>query len=361
MFQRVFLVFILIVGVAEAKPMAMFQSVPADKVVLLQKGDAKMFCPVCGMHLGMFYKTSHAATFKDGTTKQYCSIHCLVEDHGNRAESVKVVDVSTLKFIDVSRAHYVVGSDVKGTMTMQSKYAFASKTEAEAFAGKHGGTLATFQTAYHAAEADFTKDKAMINKKRAAMAKKGEKIYHLMCDASKLTPTHSVAEAKAQIMNTKACGKLNGKQLQAVGIFLSGDYPKPGAAAIAVPKKAKCPVCGMFVAKYPKWAAQAVVGTQSYYFDGVKDMMKWYQNPKEYGIDSREISALYVTDYYSLEKIEAKKVHYVIGSNVFGPMGHELIPFKIRQSAQTFARDHDGKRIVGFGEITEAMVAELDK
>jgi nitrous oxide reductase accessory protein NosL len=343
-----------------AAPAKMFQSVPAEKAVLLQKGEAKMFCPVCGMHLGMFYKTSHAVTDAKGETKQYCSLHCLVEDHGHDAPKVQVVDITSLEFIDARKAHYVVGSRKPGTMTMQSKYAFASEADAKAFAGKNGGSVTDFEGAYTAAEGDFPKDKAMVDKKRAMMAKKGEKIFKMMCDPLKLTHTHSTAEAKAQILKTGACGTLKPKQLQAVGIYLSGAHHGP-AGSIAVPEKAKCPVCGMFVAKYPKWAAEAVVGTKPYYFDGVKDMMKWLQHPGEYGIDPTAIASIFVTDYYSLEKVPAKAAHYVVGSNVYGPMGNELIPFKSLQSAETFAKEHEGKTIVSFDAITEEMVAALDR
>ena len=45
---------------------------------------------------------------------------------------------------------------------------------------------------------------------------------------------------------------------------------------IEVPEDAKCPVCGMFVSKYPKWVAQIKIKMDIYhYFDGVKDMMKF--------------------------------------------------------------------------------------
>jgi len=55
------------------KMMQMFQSVPKEKAILLQKGKAKAFCPECGMALPMFFKTNHAA-IADGKTKQYYSI-----------------------------------------------------------------------------------------------------------------------------------------------------------------------------------------------------------------------------------------------------------------------------------------------
>ena len=200
----------------------MFQSVPVDKATLLQTGDAKMFCPQCGMTLPMFYKTNHAAEV-DGKVKQYCSIHCLVEDkeiNHKEPKNIKVVDVVTLKFIPVEKATYVVGSNVKGTMSMISKYAFSTKEAAEAFAKEHGGKVTDFTGAYEVAKKDFEKDTAMISKKQAMMAKKGEMIYKKMC-----TPTDkkfsSPAEAKAFVVKNGLCKGLNGKQLQAVGLFLS--------------------------------------------------------------------------------------------------------------------------------------------
>ena len=48
-------------------------------------------------------------------------------------------------------------------------------------------------------------------------------------------------------------------------------------------KKDKCPVCGMFVAKYPDWVAQVrFTNGQTAYFDGVKDLCKFYFNIGHY-------------------------------------------------------------------------------
>ena len=39
----------------------------------------------------------------------------------------------------------------------------------------------------------------------------------------------------------------------------------------------KCPVCGMFVAKYPDWVAKVrFADGQTAFFDGVKDLCKFY-------------------------------------------------------------------------------------
>ncbi|RUM65791.1 MAG: hypothetical protein DSZ05_05480 [Sulfurospirillum sp.] len=200
----------------------MFQSVPAEKATLLQTGDAKMFCTECGMNLPMFYKTNHAADV-DGKVKQYCSIHCLVEDkekNGKDLKNIRVVDVQTLKFIPVEKATYVVGSSVKGTMSMTSKYAFADKAAAEAFAKEHGGKVTDFNGAYEEAKKDFANDSAMIAGKQAMMAKKGAMLYAKKCQPTDVKFS-SPAEAKAYVMKNGLCKGLNPKQLQAVGLFLS--------------------------------------------------------------------------------------------------------------------------------------------
>lgn len=126
----------------------------------------------------------------------------------------------------------------------------------------------------------------------------------------------------------------------------------------------KCPVCGMFVAKYPDWTATALFSDGSRtFFDGVKDMFKFLFDAKRYqpSRSASEIGSLHVTDYYSLTPVDARNAHYVIGSDVYGPMGKELIPFAKRSDAEEFLKDHKGKSIVGFKEVTRQMVKELDR
>ena len=205
---------------APKKMMKMFQSVSKEKATLLQDGKAKAFCPECGMTLPMFYKTNHVATV-DGKVKQYCSIHCLAEDlqKGTKLTEMRVVDVTTLKFISVEEATYVVGSRKKGTMSAVSKYAFVKKADAEAFAKVNGGKVTDFNGALEAAKAEFAKDSKMIAKKQAMMAKKGEMIYNKMCQKTN-GKFSSTALAKAFVVGNELCKSLNGKQLQAVGLYL---------------------------------------------------------------------------------------------------------------------------------------------
>ena len=59
--------------------------------------------------------------------------------------------------------------------------------------------------------------------------------------------------------------------------------PAADKKTASVPAGAKCPVCGMFVAKYPDWTASAQFkdGSTSYY-DGPKDMFGHYFDVARY-------------------------------------------------------------------------------
>jgi nitrous oxide reductase accessory protein NosL len=120
-------------------------------------------------------------------------------------------------------------------------------------------------------------------------------------------------------------------------------------------KDDRCAVCGMFVAKYKTWVAQIIFSDRSYAaFDGPKDMFKYYLQMNKYAPAKKpsDITAVYVTEYYSAKLMDAKKMFYVTGSNVLGPMGDELIPVASEKQAQEFLKDHKGKGILKFQEIT---------
>lgn len=126
---------------------------------------------------------------------------------------------------------------------------------------------------------------------------------------------------------------------------------------------AKCPVCGMFVEKYKDWAAEISFKKSSInFFDGPKDLFRFYLDPGKYGSSRKQgdIAAVYVKDYYSLTFIDGRRAFYVIGSDVLGPMGRELVPFAKKEDAEGFLKDHGGKRVLSFREITSATLKSLE-
>jgi copper chaperone NosL len=126
----------------------------------------------------------------------------------------------------------------------------------------------------------------------------------------------------------------------------------------------KCPVCGMFVAKYPDFVAQVVFKDNSHaFFDGVKDMMKYYLDLPKYNPSKSkaDIAHILVTDYYNMKLIDGLQAFYVIGGDVYGPMGKELIPFRDEAAAKEFKADHHGTQILSFKDITPGIMKTLDQ
>lgn len=357
---------------------AEFSKVASGEPEIIQQGETKMWCPVCGMNLKMFYKTSHAVILNDNRKIQYCSIRCLAAEWPaieGKVSKILVTDIKSEKLINAQKAFYVVGSKIPGTMSMVSKLAFEHEADAKAFAQENGGDVTSFDVAFLKARESLKDDvDSFVKKKQKGMYPMGEKIYSNACqkDALHVHEFNTISELKASLKKTKVCGELNEQELQAVGLYLWDilrfEEHHHHTTAIHVGEDEKCPVCGMFVYKYPRWAARL-----SYQegdkkidlaFDGVKDLLKFYHNPTKWGKYTKhadaEISIL-VTEYYTQEAMDGKKAFYVIGSDTYGPMGKEFIPFASLKSAETFLKDHKGTKILEFSKIEEALVYEQDK
>jgi len=185
---------------------------------------------------------------------------------------------------------------------------------------------------------------------------KGKKFIDIFCNKEKLPSGSSVDELVDKLKASNVCSGLDRDKLKAVAYFI---LSKKGSKFV-VPKGAKCPVCGMIVRKYPKWAAHMVVDGKDYYFDGVKDMLKFYFFDENFKYNRDKISKVEVRDYYNLNTIDARNAYYVVNSNVYGPMGKELIAFKSKKEAESFIADHKG-RVIKFQETTPNLIIELDK
>jgi copper chaperone NosL len=143
--------------------------------------------------------------------------------------------------------------------------------------------------------------------------------------------------------------------------------PSPlGAAETGMPKltaRDKCPVCGMFVAKYPDWTTAILFKDGSHvFFDGAKDMFKYLLASKRYDPAKKagNVQAIMVKDYYRLTFMDARKAWFVLGCDVYGPMGKELIPLEKESDAKEFMKDHHGKRILRFPDVTMEVIKTLD-
>jgi copper chaperone NosL len=124
-----------------------------------------------------------------------------------------------------------------------------------------------------------------------------------------------------------------------------------------------CPVCGMFVAQHKNFLAAAVFKDgATVFFDGCKDMFRFLFEVGKYtgGRTRDDITALWVTDYYSLKWTDGAKASFVLGSDVMGPMGRELIPFAKMSEAKEFKEDHKGRTLLAFAEVTPDILKNID-
>jgi copper chaperone NosL len=133
--------------------------------------------------------------------------------------------------------------------------------------------------------------------------------------------------------------------------------PKPGP-------KDLCPVCGMLVAKYPNWVATIVYKDgHAHHFDGAKDLFKFWHDPAKYaaGHKRENMAAIWVTDFYNLQPFDARKAWFVIGSDVLGPMGHEFVPLATAEDAADFLKEHKGRKILRFDQVSAEWPLRLDE
>ena len=138
-----------------------------------------------------------------------------------------------------------------------------------------------------------------------------------------------------------------------------------GSASAAEPKRPgkqdRCPVCGMFVAPYHDWVStlQFQDGSQLF-FDGAKDLFRYYFSlPNKHDSRTRkQVAGIYLTDYYSTRLLPVEQLYLVIGSDVYGPMGHELIPVDGADAARSFLKDHRGTKIIRFEQLTPQLLPQ---
>lgn len=126
--------------------------------------------------------------------------------------------------------------------------------------------------------------------------------------------------------------------------------------------EARCPVCGMWAARYVKWHTQIVFSDGGYRaFDGCKDMFTYlFEMAKfEKKYTAGDIAAIYVKDFSSGKWIDAQDASYVIGSNISGPMGSELIPVENQEQAMKIVTASGG-RVINYIDVTMDMIQSVE-
>ena len=293
---------------------------------------ASTWCPITGLKISDNLRTSYSAKLEANDAKRvYSSVYALLIDMNEYGiYDIKKYDIKSKTYVDVEDKILEEASKLlKDKMKLMRE----------------------------------------VYKKRAYPM--GKKLYKKRCPQDiNVNDFLEISDLKEEL--SQVCNLKDEMYLHATAVYLWDVIREGGVIAqeskVKVSEDEKCPVCGMFTYKYPRWAAQIFYKhgdhEHRYSFDGVKDLMKFYFNPMKWGdyknSKLENITKILVTDYYSQKAIDGRNAFYVIRSDIYGPMGHELIPFENESDAKTFKNDHNGKKIIKFKDIIEEEVYKLD-
>jgi hypothetical protein len=121
------------------------------------------------------------------------------------------------------------------------------------------------------------------------------------------------------------------------------------AAVTSTAQAPRCSNCGMRVDPAGAFTAGAIEDGRALAFDSNKCLLR-------YRIEHPSITGAWVTDYYARTHVALEAAFFVIGSDVSGPMGADLVAHGARADAERFSHDHHGTAIHPFPEITPELV-----
>ena len=126
-------------------------------------------------------------------------------------------------------------------------------------------------------------------------------------------------------------------------------------------KNTSCLVRHMKVYENPAWVSKIELQNgREIFFSSPKSMFEFYFRPGRWhdeGVkNEKDFKYIYVTDYKTLKPVKAKGAFYIYGANVTSPAGDDLIAFDSYADAEEFSKKHNGKRILGFRDVSDALI-----
>lgn len=133
-------------------------------------------------------------------------------------------------------------------------------------------------------------------------------------------------------------------------------------AARPVPDEVRCPVCGMFAVRHPRWAAQVIFDDgAAQFFDSPAHLFLYLQSLDRYqrGRRVEDLRALHVADHRGSGWLPLAQAVFVQGSGVPGPMRTEDLPaFADHEAARAFIAEAGGTPALA-DDLRRALPAQL--
>jgi nitrous oxide reductase accessory protein NosL len=156
---------------------------PADPTP--QDNDVEKYpnCPYCGMDRRYNHKARMLIHYGNDVPDPLCSIHCgaislainLSLDPKAIYMADNAIETDPRPLVEVNKATFLVGSDLPGVMTWNSKVAYGSAEAAAAAQKVHGGTLMDFPQTIKVAFADLADDLDRMRKGREERRRRAAK------------------------------------------------------------------------------------------------------------------------------------------------------------------------------------------
>ena len=130
-------------------------------------------------------------------------------------------------------------------------------------------------------------------------------------------------------------------------------------------KETSCLVRHIKVYKEPRWVSKVELQNgKQIYFSSPKSMFEFYFRPGKWfdiGVKSeKDFKEILVTDFKTQMPVNAKGAFYVYGGNIISPAGDDLVPFDSYKDAEEYTKTHNGKRILSFREVSDALIRLLN-
>ncbi len=140
-------------------------------------------CPYCGMDRRYNHRARMLIHFSNDLPDPLCSIHCAVISLAiNLALDPKAIyvgdnaiETDPRPLVEVGKATFLVGSDLPGVMTWNSKVAFSSVEAATSMQKTHGGQLLDFQQTLKVSFTDLADDLDRMRKNREERRRRAAK------------------------------------------------------------------------------------------------------------------------------------------------------------------------------------------
>jgi len=124
----------------------------------------------------------------------------------------------------------------------------------------------------------------------------------------------------------------------------------------------KCPLCGMYSARYPKFNCQIVFKDGSYEaFDSTIGLLVYLHFPDKTGLKLKPVAGIYFKDYLKGGWLGADTAFFVTGSKIRGPMGIQFLPVDSQQAAEELKKQTQGKDIIHFKMINRQYLIDAAK